>query len=229
MVGSRPEVLVVVAGTGTEVGKTWVTCALASELRRQGAAVAARKLAQSFAAGERGEPTDAERLAAATGEALAEVCPPWRWYAKAMAPPMAAEFFGLPAFTLRELLDELRWPAGTRVGLVEEAGGIGSPQAGDGDGVDLVDLLRPDLVVLVARPGLGTLSDVRLASRALATADLLVYLNRFEAADELHLANRRWLRERLGLAVATSPAELAGRVEDLAGAVTRRRQVRPAL
>ncbi|MDA8302264.1 MAG: dethiobiotin synthase [Actinomycetota bacterium] len=217
MAEPRPEVLVVVAGTGTEVGKTWVACALAGALRRRGVVVAARKPAQSFEGEAPAEPTDAERLAAATGETVADVCPSWRWYGKAMAPPMAAESLGLPVFSLRELLGELRWPAGTRVGLVEEAGGVGSPQAGDGDGVDMVDLLRPDLVVLVARPGLGTLSDISLASRALATQHVLVYLNRFDPADELHVANRRWLCERLGLAVVTSPAELAGGVERLAG------------
>jgi dethiobiotin synthetase len=213
----RPEVLVVIAGTGTEVGKTWVGCALASELRRRGVVVAARKPAQSFDAEAPTEPGDAERLAAATGEDVADVCPPWRSYGKAMAPPMAAESMGRPAFSLRELLDELRWPAGTKVGLVEQAGGAGSPQAADGDGVDMVDLLQPDLVVLVARPGLGTLSDISLASRAMGAARMVAYLNRFEGGEEVHVANRRWLRERLGLVVVISPAELAGVVEPLVG------------
>lgn len=32
----RPDLLVAVAGTGTEVGKTWVACRLAAELRGDG-------------------------------------------------------------------------------------------------------------------------------------------------------------------------------------------------
>ncbi|MBV8560261.1 MAG: AAA family ATPase, partial [Acidimicrobiia bacterium] len=57
----RPERLVLVAGTGTEVGKTWVAARLAEALRARGTRVAARKPAQSFAPDE--GPTDAEALA----------------------------------------------------------------------------------------------------------------------------------------------------------------------
>ncbi len=59
--------LVVVAGTGTDVGKTWVGCRLARHFRERGLSVAARKPAQSFAPDQAG-PTDAEMLASATGE-----------------------------------------------------------------------------------------------------------------------------------------------------------------
>jgi dethiobiotin synthetase len=68
---SRPERLVLVAGTATEVGKTWVAAAVLAELRTRGVRVAARKLVQSFSPGE--HPTDAEALAAATGEAPDDV------------------------------------------------------------------------------------------------------------------------------------------------------------
>jgi dethiobiotin synthetase len=233
----RPAVLVVVAGTGTEVGKTWVTCRLARLLRERGTAVAARKLAQSFdRPGVAAPPndlltgadllteadlltdadllteadllTDAELLSAATGEPPTAVCPAHRWYPRAMAPPMAAESLGLVPFTLTEVLGELSWPAGTAVGLVEQAGGLGSPQASDGDGADLVSLLAPDCVVLVAEAGLGTLSSIRLAAKALPGAPLVVFLNRFDPAVAVHLANRRWLAGRWGLTVAVSPEEL---------------------
>ena len=76
--GRRPFV-VVVAGTGTEVGKTWLACQLAGAFRSRGLAVAARKPAQSFSPDETGH-TDAELLARATGQAPRDVCPPWRWY-----------------------------------------------------------------------------------------------------------------------------------------------------
>jgi dethiobiotin synthetase len=122
---------------------------------------------------------------------------------------MAAELMGLAPFTLADLVSELHWPHGTHVGLVEQAGGLGSPQAGDGDGADMVDLLQPDRVVLVAGAGLGTLSNIRLAARALSGHPLVVFLNRFDPGDELHAANRRWLIEHNNLAVAVATAELA--------------------
>jgi len=203
---ARPARVVVVTGTGTEVGKTWLACELARRLRGRGLTVCARKPAQSFGPDE--PVTDADRLAEATGEKAAEVCLPSRWYPRPMAPPMAAESMGRPPFRLDDLLDELRWPPGADVGLVECAGGLASPQADDGDGADLVRALAPEAVVLVAGAGLGTLNDVRLAARALASGPPLVYLNRFAGGDELHVRNRQWLARRDGLVVAVTPDQL---------------------
>jgi dethiobiotin synthetase len=126
-----------------------------------------------------------------------------------MAPPMAAESLGLAPFSLDDLMGELRWPPGVDVGLVECAGGVGSPQATYGDGVDVVKWLAADSVVLVAGAGLGALNDVRLAARALSGHPLVVYLNRFDPDDELHVRNRRWLDERDGLCVTVAIAQLA--------------------
>ncbi len=201
-----PARLVVVAGTGTEVGKTWLACELARDLRGRGLRVSARKPAQSF--GPEEAVTDADRLAEATGEKAADVCPPSRWYPRAMAPPMAAESMGRPPFGLDDLLGELRWPPGADVGLLECAGGVASPQADDGDCADLVQRVGPDAVVLVAGAGLGTLNDVRLAARALSERPPLVYLNRFDGEDELHVRNREWLVRRDGLLVAVTPDQL---------------------
>jgi dethiobiotin synthetase len=206
-VTNRPGTLVVVAGTGTSVGKTWLTCRLCEELRAAGLRVAARKPAQSFDPEDRSS-TDAELLAAASGERVAEVCPARHWYPKAMAPPMAAESMGLPPPTLVRLLEAVRWPVATDVGFVELAGGVGSPQAADADGAATVAGFSPDLVVLVAHPGLGTLSDVRLATCVLGRYRVVVYLNRFDPSDELHLANERWLASRWGLTVATEVGHL---------------------
>lgn len=46
--GLRPQRLIVVVGTRTEVGKTWVTARLLRDLRASGRHVAARKPVQSF-------------------------------------------------------------------------------------------------------------------------------------------------------------------------------------
>jgi dethiobiotin synthetase len=103
-------------------------------------------------------------------------------------------------------------PAGADVGVVEGAGGVRSPLAGDGDIVDLAAAVEPDLVVLVAGPGLGTLNLVRLSADALAPWPLVVYLNRFDGADDLHRRNRDWIERRMGLAVDTSIGQLGRRL-----------------
>ena len=96
----RPERLVLVVGTGTEVGKTWVSCRLLRALRRRGLIVSARKPIQSYGTGGGIGATDAELLAEATGEAAGAVCPLHRWYPLAMAPPMAAEALGRPPWAV---------------------------------------------------------------------------------------------------------------------------------
>ena len=89
---------ILVTGTATEVGKTWFGSRVAAALRSGGRIVAARKPAQSFEPGT--GPTDAEVLAAATGEPATTVCPAHRWYEVPMAPPMAASVLGRPEPTL---------------------------------------------------------------------------------------------------------------------------------
>jgi dethiobiotin synthetase len=194
---------VVVAGTGTAVGKTWAAAALA---RRLVPRVAVRKPVQSYDA----RPTDAEVLAEASGEAPTEVCAPHRSYELAVAPFMAAARLGRPPFTLDDLIGELAWPAGgVDVGVVEAAGGVRSPMTSDGaDTVDLCDRLRPDLVVLVAEAGLGTLNAVRLCLDALDAHPVTVLLNRFDPNDPLHVANRDWLAEHVAAPVVTDVDEL---------------------
>jgi len=206
----RPARVVLVLGTGTGVGKTWVTAALARAARARGATVAARKLVQSHEAvpGAPGVATDADVLAAATGETADAVCPPHRWYPAAMAPPLAAEALGREPFTLADLMGELCWPAGTGIGLVEGVGGPRSPLASDADNVALTGALRPDAIVLVADAGLGAINAVLLAITALPRPPV-VFLNRYVRRDPVHAANLDWLQKPAGLTVVTTVGELA--------------------
>lgn len=185
---ARPCTLVVVTGTGTEVGKTWVSAAVLNELSRRGWTVAARKPVQSFdgdGAGRPLEPTDADILASATNDTADRVCPPHRQYPLAAAPPLAAQRLGRAAPTLAELVDEtaLFWPSpAVDIGLVEGAGGLLSPLAprepepgpntarpptartipGANDStLGLISALAPDVVVVVADAGLGVIHHVR--------------------------------------------------------------------
>jgi dethiobiotin synthetase len=203
-VKDRPGYLVVVVGVATEIGKTWAAAATARRLRAAGRAVAAWKPAQSF---EPGDPdagvTDAQVLGAATGQPAGAVCPPHRWYEVPMAPPMAAELLGRPPILLDHLVGEVTWPPGMEIGLLEAAGGVRSPLAEDGDAVDLAHRLDPDLVLLVADAGLGTINAVRVSLAPLSPWPVLVLLNRFAVGDELHERNRAWLHERDGVRVVS--------------------------
>ncbi len=206
-----------VCGTATEVGKTWVAARLVSELAGRGLRVAARKPAQSFDVDAddlpMGGPSDAEVLGAASGEPASEVCTPSRSYHRPMAPPMAAEALGRPLFTTAELVADVVWPtSAVDVGVVETAGGVRSPQSSDGDVTDLVRALRPERIVLVADAGLGTINAVRLSMDALAGASSvgevpIVVLDRFDGEHDLHRRNRSWLAERDRYVVVTLPGE----------------------
>lgn len=199
--------IVVVTGTGTEVGKTWWVAGIARRLRDQGWEVAARKPAQSFDPGD-DHPHDSDVLATATGEDPRVVCPRHRSYPLAMAPPMAAEVLGRSAFNIAELAAELAPAPGAAFVLVEGAGGPRSPLASDGDTVDLARVLGVDLVIVVADAGLGTINAVRCCTEVLRGFEVAVALNRFDPADDLHRRNRTWL-EDAGFHVYAEPGGLA--------------------
>jgi dethiobiotin synthetase len=220
----RPRRLVVVVGTGTDIGKTWVSARLLATLGQSGVSVAARKPAQSFDPGDDPAGLDSAVLGRASGEPSEVVCLPHRCYEVAMAPPMAADALGRERITTPDLVAELRWPdAQIDVGLIEAAGGVRSPQTHDGDATALVRGLAPHVVLLVADAGLGTINAVRLCVDALVTVEgpeLVVVLNRFEETNDVHRRNRAWLREQDGLPVVTLPGDeetLAAIVQGIAG------------
>jgi dethiobiotin synthetase len=98
------------------------------------------------------------------------------------------------------------------IGLIETVGGVRSPQADDGDAVSLLQALSPDVVLLVADAGLGTINSVRLtigacSSSTYSGSNVVVALNRYDEANELHVLNRRWLIDRDRLRVVVLPGE----------------------
>ncbi len=202
--------IVAVLGTGTEVGKTWVTCELIRQMGSSGFPTFARKPVQSFAEGTPDEELDSLQLASASGEAHSKVCRPERSYSAAMAPPFAARLTGRPTFTVSELLEEITWPSSDGIGFLETAGGCLSPIAEDGTSLDLALLAQPEVLLLVADAGLGTINSVLLSIRAIqdevakrrmpSTRLPLVfaYLNRYEEASPVHSTNFTFLGEKLG-------------------------------
>jgi dethiobiotin synthetase len=188
-----------------------VGAAIASALRSQAHTVIARKPAQSFDPSD--ATTDAVELGGATGEAPETVCPKHRWYPIPMAPPMAAVALGRDAFSTSDLvLETVQSFAGADVGLVETAGGAWSPQASDGlHAGDFAEQLGADGVLLVADAGLGVINAVRGAMAAFDTAarPVVVFLNRYDEHDGLHVENRAWLARFDHFTVVTSIAEAA--------------------
>lgn len=201
MTGSVP---VVVTGTGTDVGKTVATAALAALARSAGVEVGICKPVQTGL--EPGEPGDAHEAARLAGvDRILEVSR----FPHPLAPETAARVAGLPPLTSRDLVPPIRqWLGGAgpaadevagrgRLDLIEGAGGVlvrlgvsesTSPCAGAASGtgsssnigpipsrgLTVLDMAR-DLaapVVVVARAGLGTLSDSELAIRAIHDAGL---------------------------------------------------------
>jgi dethiobiotin synthetase len=125
---------------------------------------------------------------------------------------MAADALGRDRISIEALASEVArsWPAATvDVGLVELAGGTRSPAAHDGDGVALTRAVDPDVVLLVADAGLGTVHAVRAALDGLGRwrTRTVVHLNRFEGTD-LQRRNRDQLLAD-GCTVTTDVAALA--------------------
>jgi dethiobiotin synthetase len=75
-----------------------------------------------------------------------------------------------------------------------------------------VAALDPDLVLVVADAGLGTINSIRLSVDALAgergakpEVPVAVVLNRFDGDHEIHRRNRTWLESRDGYLVIALP------------------------
>lgn len=162
-----------VTATGTEVGKTVVTCGLIRHLRAQGRMVAALKpVASGFDPGDP-EASDTGTLLAALGRAPTpeniEAVSPWR-FAAPLSPDMAArregraiDFSALVAFCARQV-------ASTERLLIEGIGGLMVPLDDSHTVLDWIIALDIP-VVLVAGSYLGTLSHTLTALNVLAARD----------------------------------------------------------
>ena len=164
----RPDRVVLVCGTGTEVGKTWVAARLLVELRARGRTrggpqagpVLRRRSARRAPRRRHRRRGAGGRLGRAPGRRvpLLPLLPPGHGPAHRRPRPSDCRRSPWPTWWGS-------WPGPTErvdVGVVETAGGVRSPQADDGDVCDLVAALGPDLVVLVADAGLGTINSIRL-------------------------------------------------------------------
>ena len=185
--GVRPRRVVAVVGTGTDVGKTWVAARL---LARPPGGGPQRGCPQAGAVlRRRRRPGHSRRSRARGGQRRGprRRLPAASLVRGAHGATDGGRGAGPPALQHQRPGRELRWPAEpVDVGLVETAGGLRSPLAADGDCLALCRALAPDIVVLVADAGLGTINAVRLTAGALAAVDapVVVVLNRFDAGSD---------------------------------------------
>ena len=152
-------------GTGTGVGKTIATAALASCARSNGIDVAVCKPVQSGSGTDGRGDDDLAEVARLSGvRTLVSVAR----YPEPLAPAAAADLAGLPLPSATQILDAVRAVdrAGTLT-LVEGAGGLLVEIAAGGVTLrDLaVELGAP--AVVVCEPGLGTLNHTALTVEAL--------------------------------------------------------------
>jgi dethiobiotin synthetase len=158
----------VVSGTGTGVGKTVVTAAVAALALRRGLDVAVVKPAQTGAApGKPGDLDEIARLArVADRRELAR-------FPSALSPEAAARVSGLPPVDLRAAARQVtRLAADGKLVLIEGAGGLAVRYDAEGTTIaDLAGMLGAPVLV-VAQAGLGTLNHTALTLAALATLGL---------------------------------------------------------
>jgi dethiobiotin synthetase len=231
-----PVTRIVILGTGTEVGKTWVTRTLAESLRRLNAWVVAlkpvetgvpsdavsapldpRATVRSVAPGPRGPRSDGSVLAEASS---ARPVPQPYTFVDPISPHLAARRAGR-TIDLRQIVQYVEHHEKevtshvTSFVLVESAGGSLSPLDGSSTNLDLALALDPAIWILVAPDALGVLHDV--------TATLCAFEARGRLPDHLVLSAAREPDASTGsnaselalLGIAT-PAAVVGRGNDRA-------------
>ncbi|GAA5119626.1 dethiobiotin synthase [Pseudonocardia adelaidensis] len=203
--------ILIVTGTGTEVGKTIVTAAIAAVAAARGDRVAVLKPAQTGVAdGEPGDVATVLRLVpGTTGCELAR-------YPEPLAPATAARRAGVAPVPPRAAADAAeKLAADHDLVLVEGAGGLLVRMTDDGTLADVAALLAAPVLV-VAAAGLGTLNATELTVEALRRRGLTcpgVVVGALPAEPDLAA------RCNLGDLSATSGVPLLGALPDGAGAL----------
>lgn len=215
----------VILGTGTGVGKTYFTVALARALASAGHQVRALKPVETGYRTARG--SDARRLERASNLPAPIVHPLYRFRAP-ISPHLAARRAHLTISPTHIA----RWVDSTTLhdnvwSLLETAGGAFSPLGSRTTNVDLAKRLEPSFWILVAPDALGVLHDVRAALAALdSTARLpdFVVLSASRAPDASTGTNGLELA-RLGVvrpaAILRRAARLHADLGPLVNALTR--------
>ncbi|MFK0286417.1 dethiobiotin synthase [Streptomyces sp. NPDC090499] len=160
--------ILVITGTGTEVGKTVTTAAVAAAAVAAGRSVAVLKAAQTgVRPDERGDADEVARLVGAV--TAAEVAR----FPEPLAPGTAARRAGMPPVRPQDVAEAAaKLATEHELVLVEGAGGLLVRfDAAGGTLADAARLLNAPVLV-VASAGLGTLNTTELTARELRSRDL---------------------------------------------------------
>lgn len=158
--------IVVVTGTDTGVGKTWVGCALGEALYGSGRDVRAVKLVETGTPPEPSAEEDGVRLARATRQVAPRHA--LRRYRTPVAAAEAADLEDSPFDLTATIAELLQVASGAELTLVEGAGGLYAPLTWRRNLLDVARRLGAP-VLLVAADRLGTLNHALLT---LALLDL---------------------------------------------------------
>ena len=215
---------VVVTGTGTEIGKTVVTAAVAALAVADGRRVAVVKPVQT---GDARDVDDVTRLAGIDDvHQLAG-------YPEPLAPATAARRAGIAPDSVIDLAGRVREFADRDLVLVEGAGGLLVHLDGDGRTIaDLASALEA-AVLVVAPAGLGTLNAVALTAEALRRRELEclgVVVGAWPTAPDLAMrCNLEDIPAYAGAPLLGCLPEGAGRADSATFLEIARRSLAPAL
>lgn len=208
-----------VTGTGTDVGKTYVSALLVKTLREQGRSAGYFKPALSGARRRDGAliPGDAEEVCRMSGLPG----PPEQYvaylYEQAVSPHLAARLEG-PPITRERIMERFSQVAARFDYLVAEGcGGLFCPLCTEGEQLllgDVAAMLGLPLVI-VSPSGLGAINAAVLTAEYAAKLGLpvlAVVMNGFEAGNPLHEDNRVQIGRFTGLRTICAARD-AGTIE----------------
>lgn len=183
-----------ITGTGTEVGKTYITGLIIKKLRENGRNAAYYKAAMS--GNERRSdgsliPGDALQVKTMSGivQPLEEMCP--YVYETAVSPHLASKIEGNPVDIVRVMqgFDEVC----SKYDFVtaEGSGGILCPLRFDGQKLQLEDFIKAGNMscLMIADAGLGTINSVVLTAEYMKAHDMIlqgIIFNHYEPGSLLH-------------------------------------------
>jgi dethiobiotin synthetase len=213
---------VVMLGTGTDVGKTYVSARLAAGIRARASVLALKPIESGVV---EGSPGDAERIAQGAGHA--PQLSRWR-FARPVSPHLAARDQGqsIELGSVVSWIENAERAGGADVTLVETAGGACSPLALGVTNIQLAQALAPALWVLVAPDSLGVLHDVTATLSALPRTPDAVVLTAARPRDASSGSNAREL-DRLKITEVLCVVEPGGDCLPLVEWVLTRPHLRP--
>lgn len=206
--------LLVIAGTGTDVGKTHVSCAVLRAWGARGARISGYKPVESGVDGSGG--SDQDRLDAS---ATFHVKHQRLELRAAISPHLAARDEGVTLDWKPCVAHALQLRAACDGVVLELAGGLFTPLTDTTRNADLAVALHPTSLVLVAMDRLGVLHDVDVCLRAAPELRIrAIALNAPPVADGSTGRNAEELTRLLGRPVVSFPRAQPGDAASVAAA-----------